>query len=453
MQDDFIWDESSELTTIGAVLLDGNCFSRINSMICSDDFYDRDLGIAFKAMNALLGDSEEISFRSVYTHAREVIKSINLKRFMLRLSSAMDHAVTSANVEYHAKAVKAYSVRRSLLRKSTELQAMARDISKPIDEIVSAASDFVTDVSNSYHSSTEKPKKIVDVAMKIVDSVSNNEPVRTVSAGFSGIEFPVGLVSCIAGRPANGKSILGLNAATNAAAAGKHVLYYTIEDNAENMVRRILSRHANLSTKQIERANVDMAEMDRLRKQITSLAGHNFFFIGDERDSIDVGWIRDYSYTHQSKHGQIDMIVIDYLQLLDFGTTDNEVRALNQAMKTLKSVAKKLDCAVVIMSQVVKDNSGVQCPDPPTIGQLKGSGMIFEIAKYILTVHYPFGYTNDPDDANIVRIACVKNSNGITEHWFSHCNYSRMTIGDRVDDVPAPSDGWQSSGYDYDGDF
>jgi replicative DNA helicase len=448
---DFIWDETSELSTIGAILLDGKCFDRVSSMLDSTDFHDHNLSIAFKSMRLLANDREDIDFGSVITKTKSSNKSFNSINFMERLSQASYSAVTAANVEYHAKAVKAYSVRRSLLNKSRELQALARDTSKQIDDVISATSQMITDLSSSYHSSTEKPKKIVDVAMNIIDSVSNNEPVRKVSAGFAGIEFPVGLVSCIAGRPSNGKSIIGLNAAANAAAAGKHVLYYTIEDNAENMVRRILSRHANLSTKQIERADVDMAEMERLRKQITAIAGHNFWFIGDERDTIDVGWIRDYSYTHQSKHGQIDIIVVDYLQLLDFDAKENEVQALNKAMKTLKAVAKRLNCAVVIMSQVIKDSSGVQCPDPPTIGQLKGSGMIFEISKYVLTVHYPFYYTSDPDDANMVRIACLKNSNGITEHWFSHCNYSRMTVGDRVDDVPAPSSGWQTS--EYNGDY
>ena len=197
-----------------------------------------------------------------------------------------------------------------------------------------------------------------------------------------------GKLIVIGARPSVGKSALLLHLAMNALDAGRRVLLVSLEMSADEIVGRIVAQKSRVSSDKIERHELDDSEIVKVAESFAEIPSEQLFISEMARTVRD---IRRMALRIRARCG-LDMIVVDYLQLLDAGQkTNNRAEAVGVVTRGLKALAMELKIPVLTASQL---NRASERNDEPKLSDLRESGSIEQDADVVLLLHAP----NDKDD-------------------------------------------------------
>lgn len=266
--------------------------------------------------------------------------------------------------------------------------------------------------------STDKIRAICDAADSLAPSTiplagdfvydalaEMGETVRGVSTGFRSLDritggLRRGSLCLIAARPSMGKSALAMNIAKNVCAQGGVVAVFSLEDTRNSFLQRMMLA---LSTEQDRRAS----DLSSAAEQIRNYHLHIHDGGGQSAESI-----AEASYGVKQRYGQIDLVIVDYIGLMQFAKTKNSTRQqeIAEASHALKRLAKILDCPVVVLSQLNRAVDGRENKEP-RMSDLRESGDLEQDADLILFPYRPAVYdeTESEKDAFII---VGKNRNG-----------------------------------------
>ena len=262
----------------------------------------------------------------------------------------------------------------------------------------------ILDEANSLSAST-----IPSAADYVYDALAAmGERTQGVSTGFRSLDrltggLRRGTMCVIAARPSMGKSSLAMNIAKNVCARGGVAAVFTLEDSRNSFLQRMLLA---LSTERERLAN-------DLSKAAEQIRGYRLFV--DDGSTQTAETIADSSYGIKQKCGQIDLVIVDYIQLMRFRQTKTSTRQqeIAEASHALKRLAKLLDCPIVVLSQL---NRAVDAREDkrPKMSDLRESGDLEQDADVILFPYRPAAYDDhaDPYEAYFI---IAKNRNGRCE--------------------------------------
>ncbi|MCH3951986.1 replicative DNA helicase [Leuconostoc mesenteroides] len=294
------------------------------------------------------------------------------------------------------------------------------------DDVEAVKSDLSTFLNGDVDVSSNTTKKIDEVLNPTLDSilsVKENGGIAGITTGFKTIDKYIGgllkgSLTIIGARPAMGKTAFALNMAEESAKrTNKPVLIISLEMNNEMLVKRMFAKESNISSEKIRDGNLDENEIGRLTFASEKMSELPIWFDDTPIQSFDD--IRSRVLRLQRQQGELGMVMIDYLGLIETGNerNSNRVNEVSKISRGLKVLSKEVDAPIVALAQL---NRGVEqrTDKRPLLSDLRDSGSIEQDADNVAFLYRDDYYRNEgeeqPDDDEIstVEFIIAKNRNG-----------------------------------------
>ena len=378
----------SEQSILGSILLDKDAIITVTETIQPEDFYKEAHKIIYECMLKLNSKNEPID---LITLTEELKKQDSLENIggISYITSLSTIVPTTTNVKYYADIVKEKSVLRKLIKVSNDILNSGYDNSVKVEEILEQAEKKIFDISQE--KSSEDFKSINSVLMDTYDMIeklyTNKEEITGITTGFDDLNKKInGLqrtdLILVAARPAMGKTAFSLNLVQNAALKGNaSVAVFSLEMSKEQLVQRMLSAQSNVELKKIKTGNLDENDWPRIIDAMSVLSNANIYI--DDTPGIKMSELRSKCRKLKIEKG-LDFVLIDYLQLMEGeGNNENRQQEISKISRSLKIIAKELNCPVVALSQLSRAPEQ-RSDHRPMLSDLRESGSIEQDADIVM---------------------------------------------------------------------
>ena len=408
----------SEQSILGSILLDKDAIITVTETIQPEDFYKEAHKIIYECMLKLNSKNEPID---LITLTEELKKQDSLENIggISYITSLSTIVPTTTNVKYYADIVKEKSVLRKLIKVSNDILNSGYDNSVKVEEILEQAEKKIFDISQE--KSSEDFKSINSVLMDTYDMIeklyTNKEEITGITTGFDDLNKKInGLqrtdLILVAARPAMGKTAFSLNLVQNAALKGNaSVAVFSLEMSKEQLVQRMLSAQSNVELKKIKTGNLDENDWPRIIDAMSVLSNANIYI--DDTPGIKMSELRSKCRKLKIEKG-LDFVLIDNLQLMEGeGNNENRQQEISKISRSLKIIAKELNCPVVALSQLSRAPEQ-RSDHRPMLSDLRESGSIEQDADIVMFLYRDEYYHPDSERKNIGEIIISKNRHGET---------------------------------------
>ncbi len=372
----------SERVILGAILLDNALISQAFEQLKADDFYSPNHRRIFNAMLSLFERGERIDPILIGEELKKdgSIDSIGGVATITNLTYGLPHF---SDIFDYAKVVKDKSLTRSLIKVCNQVtsEALAEEDDAAVildhaEQLIFALADERTREGFAHVQPIAET-----VLAKIQDYAKRESHALTgLATGFRDIDqMTSGLqrtdLIIVAARPSMGKTALCLTLAQNAAILEKAVVaVFSLEMSKEQLVMRMLSSEARVDAHRFRTGYLTREEWQRLAESIGTLSEAKIFI--DDTPGISVMEMRAKSRRLATEQKQLDLIVVDYLQLMSGSRrTESRQQEVSQISRELKGLAKELNVPVVALSQLSRAPEA-RNPPRPMMSDLRESGCI-----------------------------------------------------------------------------
>jgi replicative DNA helicase len=418
--------EESERAILGAVLLDNALIAQAVEHLKPEDFYSPLHRRIFGAMISLFETSKKIDPILISEELKKdgSIDSIGGVATITNLTYGLPHFTDVAD---YIHIVRGKSVLRSLIRTCNEITGEALEEEKDAPEVLDHAEQMIFELTEmKERKGFEKIQPIADdVFIKIKDFAANKAHALTgLATGYRDLDqltsgLQQGDLIIVAARPSMGKTALCLNIAQRAAVNERAVVaVFSLEMSKEQLVMRMLSSQASVDARKLRSGMLSNNDWARLAESIGTLADTRLFI--DDTAGISVLEMRAKLRRLFAEEKRIDLVVVDYLQLMSSASRRNENRQqeVSQISRDLKALAKEFKVPVVALSQLSRAPEARR-PPIPMMSDLRESGSIEQDADVVAFIYREDYYKSDeeiPEERrNIAEIIIAKQRNGPTD--------------------------------------
>jgi replicative DNA helicase len=413
----------AEQSILGGLLLDNDAYDRIADKVYEADFYTSDHAIMFRAIVSLLDKQHEVD---IVTLAEELEGRKLLEKVggIAYIASLAQNTPSAGNIERYAEIVRDRSIKRKMIQISAEISAkiynpQGLDAKELLDF---AQSRFMTIGENvaKQNNTMRAVGQVMDSVLETLDALSKNphqNDVTGLATGLTDLDkmttgMQAGELIVLAARPSMGKTSLALNIIEHAAIySKKNVAFFSLEMINDQLGMRLLASVSKVNQQRVKIARLNDSEWGDVANAAEKLRQTGIYL--DEESNIGVNEIRARARRlHRECLGGLNLIVIDYLQLLAWpDNAKDEVAAYSAMTRQLKLLAKELHLPILVLSQL---NRGLESrPNKrPVMSDLRGSGGIEQDADGIIFIYRDQVYNQDSMDAGIAEIIVGKQRNG-----------------------------------------
>lgn len=420
-------DIGAEESVIGSILIDGESLTRITAFLKTSDFYGQKNRWCFEACLSLFERGEAINQVTVaheLTLHDDHLEGVGGVPYMAHLVA---NVPTSVHIENYAQIVHRTSIMRQIIRAGERISEIGYESGPDVDASLSKAEEMLYGVRSGRSSRDfAHIRHFLDIYMEESGALATSDAnhLSPVITGFSQMDELLGgglqrsdLV-IVAARPSLGKSTLALNIARNAADQGFVIGVYSLEMSGEQIAMRLVSSEANVDSHRLRMNLINEAEETRVLDAIGSLSDLPLYI--DETPFQNIIELRGKARRLQAEHG-LDLLIVDYLQLIDTGHNENRAMALGEVSRSLKGLARELDIPVLACSQLSR--AVEQRPNHrPMLSDLRESGSIEQDADVVSFIYREDVYTTreeweaksptEPYPENVAEIIVAKHRNG-----------------------------------------
>ena len=408
----------SEQSILGSILLDKDAIITVTETIKPDDFYKEAHKIIYECMITLSNKGEPIDLITLTEELRKQghLNDIGGISYITSLSTIVP---TTSNVKYYADIVKEKSVLRKLIKASNEIINLGYSGASKIEDVLEQAEKSIFDISQEKTSDDFKSINLVlmDAYDMIEKLYTNKSDVTGITTGFKDLNKKInGLqrtdLILIAARPAMGKTAFSLNLVQNAALKGDaSVAVFSLEMSKEQLVQRMLSSQSSVELKKIKTGTLNDNDWPRIIDAMAVLSDAKIHI--DDTPGIKISELRSKCRKLKIEKG-LDLVLIDYLQLME-GEGNNESRQqeISKISRSLKILAKELNCPVVALSQLSRAPEQ-RADHRPMLSDLRESGAIEQDADIVMFLYRDEYYHADSESKNIGEVIIAKNRHGET---------------------------------------
>ncbi|HBF0572292.1 TPA: replicative DNA helicase [Clostridioides difficile] len=408
----------SEQSILGSILLDKDAIITVTETIKPDDLYKEAHKIIYECMITLSNKGEPIDLITLTEELRKQghLNDIGGISYITSLSTIVP---TTSNVKYYADIVKEKSVLRKLIKASNEIINLGYSGATKIEDVLEQAEKSIFDISQEKTSDDFKSINLVlmDAYDMIEKLYTNKSDVTGITTGFKDLNKKInGLqrtdLILIAARPAMGKTAFSLNLVQNAALKGDaSVAVFSLEMSKEQLVQRMLSSQSSVELKKIKTGTLNDNDWPRIIDAMAVLSDAKIHI--DDTPGIKISELRSKCRKLKIEKG-LDLVLIDYLQLME-GEGNNESRQqeISKISRSLKILAKELNCPVVALSQLSRAPEQ-RADHRPMLSDLRESGAIEQDADIVMFLYRDEYYHADSESKNIGEVIIAKNRHGET---------------------------------------
>lgn len=414
----------SEVAVLGSVLIDQEAQTEILTSLSADDFYSSTHRDIFSAMQKIFAKSIPVDFVTL-TSELEVEKLLDKVGGIDYITYLTNAVPSAANFKHYVDIVLANATRRNLI---TGGQKIIEDAFGNTDERDSMrnAEQIIFDLSQKRGSSdlelVGKPGgTIAAVINKINEIAKNPGQMRGLSTGFTELDnytsgLQKGTLNVIAARPGVGKTSFAMNIATHVACEeGKNVAVFSLEMSREELMQRALGSLAKVKLTNMIKGTLEDDEWQRIWTAQKKLVQSGIYV--DPSTSVKPLDIISKCRKLKMTKG-LDLIVIDYLQLMSSDKKVNEGRTqeITGFTRTLKVAAKDMDVPILLLSQLSRDSEKREGDHKPKLSDLRDSGSIEQDADLVMFLYDPAQYNDvvTEDEPGTVYLLLSKHRSGST---------------------------------------
>ena len=411
----------AEKSLLGAVLIDDEVLADVTEHVRPDDFYDKTHGIIFGAMMRLYEKHRPVDLLTLTDELKRK-KEIDIVGGSAYLTELTTYVPTSAHAESYAEIVKQKSVRRRLIKASSDISELGFDEETSTDELLQKAEAEIFSVSDqTLKQDVSSLESILNDSFERLEELHKNKgQLRGIRTGYRDLDnLTAGLqrsdLIILAARPAMGKTTFVTNLAYNVATIAREpVLFFSLEMSKEQLVDRMLADASGVDAWNIRTGNLSDEDFSKLSEAMGEMAEAPIFI--DDTPGLSVLEMR--TKARRISHEQpLGLIIIDYLQLMQgSGRSDgNRVQEVSEISRGLKLIARELNVPLIALSQLSRSVES-RNPQIPQLSDLRESGSIEQDAD-IVSFNYRPGYyePDNPELENITDLIIAKHRNGPTD--------------------------------------
>ena len=335
--------------------------------------------------------------------------------FLTNLTYGLPHVTSIAQF---ARVVRGKSLLRQLVHVANKITAEALEEEDEPQNILDHAEHAIFALADErIRQGFQHIKELAERVLEKAEAVEHRQLVVTgVATGFRGLDaLTSGLqkqdLVVIAARPSMGKTSLALTLAQHAAIESKAVVGIF---SAESLATRMLCSEGNVDAQKFRSGFLSNEEWSRLGKALGKLADARIFI--DDTPAISVLEMRAKARRLATEQKQLDMIVVDYLQLMSSSTRRFESRQqeVSQISRELKALAKELNIPLVALSQLSRAPEN-RTDHRPQLADLRESGAIEQDADLVAFIYREEAYNRRDENKNIAELIVAKQRNGPTD--------------------------------------
>ena len=385
----------AEISVLGCGFLEKEALDKIMDEVSDDMFYSEANKIIYKTMKELHTNNIPIDAATV---SNELDKSKSLSKVggVEYITEIINSVPSTANLNYYIKIIFEKSILRNLISKATQIQEDCYEEQEPIVDIVENAERNILGVYNDRLG--RDIKRIQDVLPEmqkqmelLAESKSEFTGIRTGYYDFDNMTR--GLqnkqVIIIAGRPGCGKSAFALNVALNAAInEDKSIAFFSLEMGVEEITRRMFECVGKIDGDVLKTGKLKNTDWKKWNEAMSVLGDTKFFI--DDSGGLTVSEIRRKCRKLKNSQDGLDLIVIDYLQLLSSSAkyAGQRVQEVSEISRDIKKLAMELDIPVIALAQLSRSVEQRKGGDAkPKLSDLRESGSIEQDADIVLFLH------------------------------------------------------------------
>ncbi len=401
----------AEQIILGSVIFDNESMSDITSVLKIKDFYLEQHKKIFEAMIEISNRAKPIDIVTLKDTLGPSFDNAGGVEYLTQLRFMV---TTTANLRFHIQIVKDKSILRDLIKASNDILSNCYN-ENDVNKVINIAETRILDISQGKdNTDIHHIKDILVENLARLDELRKNQGAVTgVPTGFAELDKrtaglqPTDLI-LIAARPSMGKTSFAINIATNAAVRyGKSVAIFSLEMGREQLANRILSSEALIPSQKMRVGDLTMEDCEHLVKTMDLVSKSNIYI--DDTPGVTIAEIRAKCRRLKLK-GKLDLIVVDYLQLMNGTGRESRQQDVSDNSRLLKILAKELNVPVITLSQLNRE-SEKRGDHRPQLSDLRDSGAIEQDADIVLFLYRDSRY-NDSADANLAEVIIAKHRNG-----------------------------------------
>ncbi|HET8578384.1 MAG TPA: replicative DNA helicase [Methylomirabilota bacterium] len=408
----------AERAVLGAILLERDSLPKAVELLRPSDFYKEGHRKIFDAMIALFERTEPVDLLTV---SEELKRRAELEEVggPAALAALVDEAATAAHLLTYGALVREKALLRDLIRVATEIIGQSYEAREDVDKLLDDAERVIFQISERRMQGSAIPVRSIlkDTFEHIERLYDRKEHVTGVATGFEELDqmtsgFQSSDFIIIAGRPSMGKTAFALNIAKFAGLEHrKHVLIMSLEMSKEQLVQRLLCSEAKVDSHKVRTGYLDQRDWTRLTNAAGRLAEAPIYI--DDSPALTVLEARAKARRMKAEHG-LDLIIIDYLQLMRGRNQENRQQEISEISRSLKALAKELTVPVVALSQLSRAVESRERKEPQ-LSDLRESGALEQDADVILFLYRPERYGLQSEEGDRVADVIIgKQRNGPT---------------------------------------
>lgn len=320
-----------------------------------------------------------------------VVNALGKKVKAAELMEWMDSQVTSAFLPRYCLELKEISNKIRIVSFADTVKSKFGVTTS--SEMIEMFESLTTKLAVSASTEPAKPREMIKSAMNALEfRYKNKGKIHGLPYGFEDLDrltngMHKGELIIVAGRPSMGKSAFAGNVLENACLAGYSAMFFSLEMDKNNVIDRMFSSRGMMDYGNIRSGNIEQSDFYRMQKAAASVS--EFRMLVDDTPAISLREIR--SKARKQKRDGLDLVIIDYLQLMTIPRGESRTLAVGEVSRGLKQLARELEIPVVLLSQLSR---GVDSrPDKrPVMSDLRDSGEIEQDADVILFPFRPAAY-------------------------------------------------------------
>ena len=410
----------AEQSVLGGLMLDNQTWDSVADKVVEGDFYRKDHRLIFRVIEQLA--EKQIPFDVItVSEALEAFGELENAGGLAYLGMLAKETPSAANIVAYANIVRDRSVLRQLIHVGTDISDSAfntegRDTADLLENAERQVFKIAEQRQRGQGGFTPIKSLLASAVDKIETLFEQEGNITGAATGFtdfddmtSGLQ-PSDLI-IVAGRPSMGKTTIAMNMAENIAIKGdKPVAVFSMEMPGDSLAMRMMSSLGRIDQHKVRTGKLDDDEWPRLTSAINLLAETKLFI--DDTPALTPTEVRSRARRLMREHGQLGLIVLDYLQLMQSPSSgENRVQQISDISRGLKALAKELHVPVVALSQLNRNLE--QRPNKrPVMSDLRESGAIEQDADLIVFVYRDEVYNEDSPDKGIAEVIIGKQRNG-----------------------------------------
>lgn len=412
----------AEQSVLGGLLLDNNAWDRIADVLEEGDFYRFDHKLIWQHILRLINLSRPADVVTVHESLSNAGKADDVGG-LAYLNALAHNTPSAANIRRYAEIVRERSILRKLVSVADEIAAAAFEPQgKEARELLDHAEGLVFKIAQEGARGSSTFHEIQPLLTKVVERIDElyhregGSDITGVPTGFHDLDrmtsgFQPGDLIVVAGRPSMGKTSLSMNIAEHVAIEqGLPVAVFSMEMGAVQLAMRMLGSVGMIDQHRMRTGKLTADDWPRLTHAVQKVQEAQIYI--DETPGLTSTEVRGRARRLARQCGQLGLIVIDYMQLMSASSASaNRTAEISEISRSLKGLAKELNCPLVALSQL--NRSLEQRPNKrPIMSDLRESGAIEQDADLILFIYRDEVYNPDSPDKGTAEIIIGKQRNG-----------------------------------------